>query len=81
MSFKDLSAFPCALKVRKSAELSPCNEQRNNVKLAFFVVQYFIVKEISLNISGLEFVDFRVDELSEVLEVEKLLQEILHVRT
>ena len=45
----------------------------------FFVIEYFIVEEISLDVHPLEFVDFGIDQLSEVLEVQQLLQEVLHI--
>lgn len=49
--------------------------------LTFFISEYFIVKEISLDVHALEFVDFGVDELSEVLEVQQFHQEVFHIRT
>ena len=39
----------------------------------FIIKKHFVVKKISLYVSGLELVNLRVDELPEVLEVKQFL--------
>ena len=54
-------------------------QQQQQQILTFLVCEHLIVKEVSLNGPALQFVNAAVDELAEVLEVEQLSQELLHV--
>ena len=54
---------------------------QSSVILTLFICQDFIIENVSFDISLLELVYFRVDELSEMLEVKKLAEKLLHIRT
>ncbi len=47
--------------------------------ITVFICHDFIVKQIPLKLSALQFINLRLDELSEMLKVKELSQKVFHV--